>query len=885
MAHEAAQPKRELTPDEWQQVKDLLVAAVNLPAKDRPAYVASVCQGNDGLRAELESLIAAHEVAEEGRFEQLGLDLAPGKHSAPPGGGTLVGKHVGAYRIEAEIGHGGMGKVYRASRADERFSKEVAVKVLDQGMLSERGLELFRHERKILANLEHPNIARLLDAGESEDGAPYFVMEYVDGKSIDVYCNARRLTIEQRLTLFLRVCSAVHYAHQNLVIHRDIKPANILVTNSGDPKLLDFGIAKVTESDEPSVTVTATALRALTPAYASPEQLLGRPLTIATDIYSLGLVLYELLAGRYPYGPYTSAIDLQRAILERDPQRPSVAILRAAMPREEKCATAVEISEARQLTPQKLCGALRGDLESIILKALRKEPNARYASVERLAEDIERYLQRRPVRARQGTLTYRARKFVRRHRAAVITAGVACVLLVGGVAAIVREAQIARLQQARAERRFNDVRKLANSLIFKVHDSIRKLPGSTGARKLIIGQAQEYLDDLAKESASDPSLQRELADAYERLGQVLGDRYDANIGDTVGALKNYKKSVELREAVARLEPKVPDRRRELAETYLELSHALYDVGQNNEGDQYIQRALQILEPLTAAYPQNNQMQWALAHAYDASGTGERKISLDEIKKVREKALVIYEHLAQVDPGNREYQRDLAFAHKHVAGILDVQKQFQAALEHERAALKIEETLLAEDPQNTGLRYGITFTYDDTGYALGKLGQIDAALGYYRKALAIRSALAEADPQDTRSRLGVATIYSYIGDLLDEKYDFKGAIEAHKQAVTIKEALSAQNPSNDSFRGLLQDSQVRLAETYAEMAFRNRSATEKRALCSQARSLFSKSLAALKSRKAKTVQTPNDINFLDEATKDFDGCNRTLGQLGPSGISR
>jgi serine/threonine protein kinase len=885
--HEAAGPKRELNPDQWRQIGDLLATAIQLPIQDRPAYVASVCQGNDELRAELESLIAAHEIAEAGEFEQGILDTSPREQSSTHV--SLVGKHVGAYRIEAEIAHGGMGRVYRATRADERFSKEVAIKVLDQGTVSERSLEMFRHERKILANLEHPNIARLLDAGESEDGAPYFVMEYVDGESIDVYCNAQRLTIEERLSLFLKVCSAVQYAHQNLVVHRDIKPLNILVTQSGDPKLLDFGIAKVADANDPSVTVTATAWRAMTPAYASPEQLLGKPLTIATDIYSLGLVLYELLAGRYAYGARTSALDLQRAILEQDPQRPSAAIFRVPVAQDDKCATAEEISEARQLTPQKLCSALRGDLESVVLKAVRKEPHARYASVERLSEDIERYLEGLPVMARQGTLMYRTQKFVTRHRAAVVMAGVACLLLIGGIVAVLREAHIARLQEARAERRFNDVRKLANSLIFQVHDSIRKLPGSTAARKLILEQAQEYLDGLAKESASDPSLLRELAAAYMRLAEVLGDSRDANIGDTAGALKNFKKSVELRETVVKLEPKVPERRRELAETYMALSRALSDAGRHDESGQYLRRALQILEPLASAYPQNNQMQQALGRAYQSSGSDERNTNLNELKKFHEKALAIFERLAQLDPGNRDYKSEVAFAHKHVASILDLQKQFQEALEHERAALKIEEALLAENPQDTYSRYAITFTYDDTGYALRHLGQLDAALGYYRRALAIRSALADADPQDTKSRQGVATIYSFIGDVLWDKQDLKGAAEAYRQALKIREGLSARNPANDFSRRRMEESETSLAMTYAKMTVHgpHRSAEEKRVLCSQARSLFLKSLPGLQSRKAKGLGTKEDVAFLDEATQAFDRCNRTLAQPGPprGGVSK
>ena len=803
--HEAAQPKRELTPDQWRQIRDLLATAIGLPIKERPAYVASACKGDDGLRVELESLIAAHEVAEGGKLEQLNLSTTWTPHSGVDGerGTSLIGKRVGAYRIEAEIAHGGMGRVYRATRDDDRFSKQVAVKILDQDMVSDRGLELFRHERKILANLEHPNIARLLDAGEGEDSAPYFVMEYVDGDSIDAYCDAHRLTIEQRLSLFLKVCSAVQYAHQSLVIHRDIKPANILVTHSGDPKLLDFGIAKIADENNPNITVTATAWRVMTPAYASPEQLLGKPLTIATDIYSLGLVLYELLVGRYAYGSATSAVDLQRAILERDPQRPSAAILTAPAPDDRKAATAEQISEARQLSPQKLCHALRGDLESIVLKAVRKEPQARYASVEHLSEDIERYLEGRPVRARQGTLTYRVRKFVARHRAAVVAGCLAIMLLIGGIAAILREAQIARQQQARAERRFNDVRALANSLMFEVHDSIKDLAGATPARKLLVSKALQYLDSLSREAGGDISLQRELAAAYEKVGDVQGNPFAANLGDATGALASFRKALAIRESIAASQGKSEESQRNLANDYEWIGMALQSLGdypqalESYRKDFAIQDALSRSSPSWKSQERLAGVYWLMANCYATLQDG--KSALENYRK----SAAIRETIAGEAPFVRSR---LAGTYSFMAGILYHQGDRNQAVQLQRRALEISKELSEASPQNATYREFLDEAYYWVGFYLEREGDFAQALVDYRRALADFQALSSTDPKDIRTKHYAAMCLKSIGTSLMAEGHITQGLESIRKALSIFEELPAPESTGD------------IADAYYSMGF-------------------------------------------------------------------
>jgi len=314
-----------MNPERWRQIRGVFDHAVALPVAERVSYLDSACASDSDLRSEVESLLASNSQAEAGFLNVPAVNLAkPTPNLAP----ARVGRRIGAYEILEEIGHGGMGEVYRAGRADGQYEKEVAIKLVRGGYDTAAVLDRFRHERQILASLDHPNIARLLDGGTTDDGIPYLVMELIEGTRIDEYCDAHALNITERLRLFLQVCSAVQYAHQRLVIHRDIKPGNILVTKEGVPKLLDFGIAKILD---PSAGAEATIAGPLTPEYASPEQIRGEPITTATDVYSLGVVLYQLLVGRSPYPSNTrTPHEFARAICEFEPERPSIAVMRSA---------------------------------------------------------------------------------------------------------------------------------------------------------------------------------------------------------------------------------------------------------------------------------------------------------------------------------------------------------------------------------------------------------------------------------------------------------------------------------------------------------------------------------------------------------------------------
>ena len=410
-----------MTPERWAKLQDAFHRLVDCPANERPAMLKVVCGNDAGFRGELEAMLASDSGSEERLRQAIGGAVV---HAVEGQRNRLIGSVLGAYRIIGVLGHGGMGTVYLAQRADHQFEQRVAIKLVEQMAVHPQLRTRLRSERQILASLDHPDIARLVDGGETPDGVPYLVIEYIDGKPIDEYCDALKLPLRERLQLFERVCSAVDYAHRNLIVHRDLKPANILVTPEAHPKLLDFGIAKLLHPDPPTHTVAVTRMqdRLLTPEHAAPEQVLGRAITIATDVYTLGVLLYQLLCDRSPYALHNStALGLERAICNEDPPRPSSLFRsgRAGAVIEAAGYDARAVAERRGTSSDKLRRLLDGDIDEIVLKAMRKEPRERYATAAQLAEDVRRYLRGEPVLARQGSRRYRAIKFARRNAMSV----------------------------------------------------------------------------------------------------------------------------------------------------------------------------------------------------------------------------------------------------------------------------------------------------------------------------------------------------------------------------------------------------------------------------------------------------------------------------------
>ena len=536
--------------------------------------------------------------------------------SASPYSGRLIGH----YRLRERIGEGGMGEVYLAEREDE-FRQRVAIKLIRPGMASPEVVRRFVIERQTLAALNHPHIVRLVDGGATEEGLPYLVVDYVDGVPIDRYCDQHKLSITGRLELFIESCMAVHHAHQSLIVHCDLKPSNILVTADGAPKLLDFGIAKLLDPTSMGISaqIAMTRQRAFTPDYASPEQLRGEPVTTATDIYALGVVLYELLTGHSPYRTTSagSLADWIRSVCEQDAEPPSTVIHRVTEVAAEedepaRTLTPETVSRSREGDPQSLGRRLRGDLDAIVLKALRKEPQERYGSVDQLAQDIRRHLEGRPVLARRNTSAYIARKFLQRHKMAVGAAALVLLTLAGGLVSTLWESHI-------AARRFEDVRSLARTFLFEVHDSIQDLPGSTAARALIARTGTDYLDRLARDAGSDASLQLELAEGYNKIGDVQGNVYGANLGNLTQALESYSKALSIAQSVLARSPADRKAQQVVAQSQEGLGLMWAFQGKGVEGLEHIRQAVKLRRAVADADPRNAVLRLDLGRALEDEG--------------------------------------------------------------------------------------------------------------------------------------------------------------------------------------------------------------------------------------------------------------------------
>jgi serine/threonine protein kinase/tetratricopeptide (TPR) repeat protein len=820
-----------MTPERWQQVKEVLARALEYDPAERAAFLDQACANDPPLRDEVERLLAANQKASESFLGDAAThELA--SVPAPDAPDPRIGQRIGPYKIVEAVGKGGMGSVYRAVRADDQYQKQVAIKLVHAGQDSAYIISRFKHERQILASLDHPNIARLLDGGTTDDGAPYFVMELIEGEPIDQYCNQHRLSIADRLKVFLLVCGAVQFAHKRLIIHRDIKPGNILVEADGTPKLLDFGIAKLLDTEGEDATITL--LRALTPGYASPEQIKGAPITTASDVYSLGVVLYELLTGRSPYRVAGGTLhELARAVCESEPERPSTAVRRKLASGGQSALPA--ISELRDGSAEKLRRGLRGDLDNIVLMALRKEPERRYSSVDHFADDIRRHLDARPVLASKGTVSYRMRKFVQRHKVGVAAAAAVVLALLAGVTATIREARIARQQaaiaqaeRAQAQRRFDDVRKLANSLIFEVHDSIVDLPGSTPARKLIMERAVQYLDSLAKDAGGDSSLQRDLAWAYHRIGKVQGAENQGNVGDTAAMLASINKAAALFEQVAKsnpdssidqlnaafahrllatTSPREDERRHNLdqamaitdrliqadpgnpkvkSERSIELAvlAALQDAkGDGAAAVESFRRAAAMKEDLVAVnYPQAKQ---GLANvkgqlAFELTVVGSRKEGLD----VNAGAISIYESILAQEKNNARAERELGWCFWNRGRIEMLDGNYAGALASFRKALSIVTPLEKQDPENMTLRFDVAGDTASIGEAWAGLGDWTQSLAFLDRAIQSFEEGFKASP--TYGFEGVAATYMWRGDVLTRAGRPEPAIADYHKAISILE---------------------------------------------------------------------------------------------------
>lgn len=756
------------TAERWIATKTVFNAALELRTAERIDFVRAMCAGDDVLRDEVASLLARHASAgdflDEATRERLRAGIGhPGEHQA----GLQPGARLGAYRVVREIGRGGMGTVYLAERADAAFEKRVAIKLVTRGMDTDLVLRRFRHERQILAQLDHPNIARLLEGGTTDDGLPFFVMEYIEGVPIDQYCAARALSTEARLDLFREVCAAVHYAHQRLVVHRDIKPANVLVTHDGTPKLLDFGIAKLL-TPEGSSAMTALPFQAMTPEYASPEQLAGALVTTLGDVYSLGVLLYQLLARQLPYPDAGhDPVALARAIETRAPARPSVVV--------ERVSDATSSAHERR----RLARTLRGDLDTVVLTTLRREPERRYASAQALRDDLHRYLRGLPVTARPDTVTYRMTKFVRRNRAAASIAGLSAVALVGAASAFAWQAHVANAHRRVAERRFAEVRALALALLFDVHDSVAAIPGTTRVRALIVTRSLTALDALAREDTSDVALQRDIAEGYLKVGDVQGAPYEPNLGETDAAVASYGRAASLLTPIVAHDPSDTTARRDLAAALTKMGAVALRIRRWSTAEREERQAIALLEPLLRRTPVATTDRYGVSDALidlgDALAAADDQWSAARISAARDayaRALVVRTSLlaaAPRDPSalhamSTAYTR-LGYAASSLALVTGDTSQLTRSLESHRNAHALSHRLMLAEPGNPANRRRVADGWMDIAQVEQLRGDLGPALAAFDSAGPIFRSLAEADPANVEARRDLAYFHENLGGLL------------------------------------------------------------------------------------------------------------------------
>lgn len=756
-----------MTAERFRQLDAIVGAALETDPASRAEWVAARCGPDEALRREVEALLAQ---ATDANFLERPLLAGP-----------EPGARLGPYRLESVIGRGGMGVVYRAKRDDGQYRKDVAIKILPASFASPEAVARFEQERQILAQLDHPNIVGLLDSGRSASGAHYVVMELVAGA---VPCTARRLPEAAALHCFAKVCAAVQYAHQNLVVHRDLKPSNILLNANNEPKLVDFGIAKLVDQAGES-NQTQAEQRVLTRNYASPEQILSRPITTASDVYSLGLVLHELLTGR--------------------PVRQWAAL---SLP---------ELLQAIE-SPPDLDPALPADLRAIVCRALAVDPAERYPTAAALAADLERYRRGLPVLARGPGIWYPAWKWTRRNRWVLLAAAVVLTYSAFGLEAVLRSSRLAAEQRQIAERqreiaeaarkkaeaaaaralsaegvataqkrlaeaRFNDVRALARSVLFELEPAVAQLPGNTPVRKLMIEKSAAYLDELEDSIAdSDVALHAELAAAYLRLASVQGIPNSSNLGDLEGALASIEKAIRSRRLIFRQSPADASSRALLADALITRAMQLNSLLRADESRAELRAAAQLL-------------------GKPGDETGLNTLSrLHFARRDFSSFLAVAEKLHRQFPAKDSYYRNVALAHKYLSS-----QEASAAkrLEHARTAERIDRERLSNEPDNADRKLDLSFDLSMLATLTSENGDWSAAKAYFERTVAIRRELSAADPRNARYQERLTAGLLYLGFALLYLEDPEAADAQFGEAGAVLESLTPQlTPGNVQELGAL-----------------------------------------------------------------------------------
>jgi tetratricopeptide (TPR) repeat protein/predicted Ser/Thr protein kinase len=805
--------------EEWQKVEELLDAALELAPAERGRFLEGACADAPGLRREVESLLAC-EAQADGFLGAPALALSADFFDGD-GPDDRAGQTVGHYRIVREIGRGGMGAVFLAERADGEFRQEVALKVVRRSLADPELARRFRREREILAPLNHPNIARLLDGGVSADGEPFLAMEYVEGVRVDDYCDAQSLPARARLRLFIEVCRGVAYAHQHLVVHRDLKPSNILVTREGTPKLLDFGIAKLLDPVQAGEQ-TRTELRAFTPDYASPEQVAGVQVTTASDVYSLGVLLEDLLRG-------------SRTRRQERRARGAGETVETNLP------TDGDGRDAAARLPTRTF--VNVELRNIVAMARHEDPARRYSSAAQFAEDVQRYLDGLPVRAQKDSFTYRAGKFVRRNKVGVAAAVLVLLTLVGGIVATVWQARRAEANRARAEKRFADVRGLSNALLNDIAPKIERLEGSTEARQALVAQSLKYLDSLAGESNDDLTLQAELATAYEKVGMLQGDSRKPSLSDFRGAIASLEKAQQVRRRLLGVDPSGAENRRLLADNLRLLAIRRMAQSDVDGGFRDGREALQIYEKLVAENPDARELQRTLLETQVEDATSyinlsrfaeaieplqQASVKLEALRRTQAddaeaerilarclaalglalswetrqpeaeaetaRALTLAESLVARFPHDTNLKQDLWKVYESASSIYE-EVDDARAFELCDKSRRVMEEVIAADRANAQARHNLSKSFSRLGISASNLGKPVEALGFLERAMAIVVELQEKDPLNRGYDRDVSALYIRLGVAREKLRDLPGAVAAYDKSAELYERQFAADPAN------------------------------------------------------------------------------------------
>ena len=862
----------------WEEAKEIVADALELDSDEaRHLLIEQRCANAPELRAEVESLLTQSTT---------GFDACVDKERAALRFRTAIvlGQLIGPYKIEGELGRGGMGAVYLARRADGIFDKRVAIKVLKRGTDTDEILRRFSMERRILARLDHPNIARLIDAGTTDDGLPYFVMEYVEGTPLTRFASEHQLPVNERLRLFQVVCDAVSYAHRNLIVHRDLKPGNILVTAEREVKLLDFGIAKLLDDGFDS---TMTLNRRLTPAYASPEQARGAMVSTLSDVYSLGVLLYELLTGELPYNlARRSPDELTRAICDQEPSRPSTRATRAS-------------------TYTASAKLLKGDLDNIVLKALSKDAERRYSSVEQFSGDIRRYLAGLPVRAQKDTITYRAGKFVKRHKVGIIASSIMLLLLLGGVVATAREWRVARIERTKAEARFEVLRKSSRTMINEIHGALMDLPGSLEPRKLLLQRATEQLDALAGYAQDDERLQIDLAQAYQNIG-YLPDRPVAE------RIELFKKAIALDEKVLAKEPKSIAARQDIATNKINLADFARARGDIEEALQYNREARALADAVVSDEPgelEHKKVLWNASYntALSLMGMGRAQEASDICRRIYPVAVELREkhasdhsdarfrrpylshglnancliYLGRYDEAKAEihtaldelaatrqkfpagpYERlDESVFAQRLAVALERGGEREEAIDTAKRSLELIEALSSQEPKNLFYRTATALENSQYAHLLLRADRLDDAIGYFHRAIELYEAVLSADPEQRQAKADMAFAYGGLGWVLMKTGQLTEGLADEGKAVTYYDEVGGAKTSNV---GLLRDYAETLERAGESYLVGFHAPTE-------AKQLLTRSLEAWKLIQDRGVLSAADASKPDELTQVIAKC--------------